>query len=323
MSSRCRWIWLALSALLVASACGGGDGADGAGAVGGSDAYYTTTCEETACEACSDHVSSDCSACHSLCLSSSDTASCLGTCSNICATSCSACSRAPVCKKHKTTLPLPPLDRDVYEACLAEAQACNPEASVIGPQEICHNAARTLRHEVADELRCTVDNDCQPCGMPSAPGTIGSEACEREKSCGFDCSFPFPDGAEHRFRPELVRGLRACLAESDCEAVRACLFAYGRLSRVGLDPQERVGDVYAIDDSPETHADDHKWYAACSSSASCGSRLQCVKPCKNCDSFCQIPCATNADCVGQYIGVDLAYYCRRITSDGAGYCGWN
>jgi hypothetical protein len=229
-----------------------------------------------------------------------------------------------VCKKHKTTLPLPRLDRDVYEACLAEAQACDPEASVIGPQEICHNAARTLRHEVADELRCTVDNGCQPCGMPSAPGTLEREVCERQKSCGFDCSPPFVDEAEHRLRPELVRGLRACVAESDCEAVRACLFAYGRLALIGLlDPQERVGDVYAIDDSHETHADDHKWFAGCSSSATCGSRFQCVKLCNSCDSSCQIPCDTNADCVGQYIGVDLSYYCSRVSDSYPGYCAWN
>lgn len=113
--------------------------------------------------------------------------------------------------------------------------------------------------------------------------------------------------------------MRACLAETTLERFAACYFAYALLTGVGLDSSERAGDVYAIDDSAETHA----LVRDCSGSSSCGSRLQCIKGCRTCDSPCHIPCRTHADCVGQYVGVELAYHCSNLGNGYPGHCHWN
>jgi hypothetical protein len=311
-----RYLSILFLAPALFAACSGGSATDAGGRGGASNGqpFYEMTCAQTACDECRDENSSACRECTGLC-SRSSSSDCFTSCARICGGSCAACSREPECTKWRVTLPLPPLDRGVYDACLAQERACPSGSS--SAESLCHYLARVMRPEAAEALSCIANNSCQPCSTAPS-GTLDTELCDRQRACHGEC--PAGSRREDLLRPELVQGLRSCIAEPTCSKFDACVHAYDRLGALAFAGKDKVGDIFAIDGSPELHADDDKWYASCYDASSCGARFSCYQSCATCSPFCAIPCQTDADCVGQFVGSELAWQCFNFHDVYGGHC---
>jgi hypothetical protein len=351
MSTFSRYVPIVLVGLTLSLACSGGSepggsdagpgpggsdaglgpgGSDAGPGPGGSDAggssghalpndaprLYNKTCTQSACDTCREDSFSDCHECTRICSNSSAPADCFSTCSNICGSSCPVCSKPEICEEWRYTVPLPKLDENVFEACLAYDRAC--PLAVAYPQSACHFYARAYRPEVAGEIACLTQRGCDDAGclvLPVTARTLATDLCQREAGCGKPCSHSFEGDSEDVLRPELVQGLRACIAEPSCNEFSACEKAYMDLAGLWYANPEHVGNVRAINEDPVAHADDPKWGQECYGAAACGN-FDCVKgSCDVCDSYCVRACRTDADCIGQFVGTLLTPHCFTLGAD--------
>jgi hypothetical protein len=194
-------------------------------------AAYTKTCKLTACDSCRDDVSAACSECYDLCRSPYADSSCYSTCSDICHTQCRSCAGSQVCEEWTVTLLPPTLDQALYDKCLATETACTPDAY---DRSYCNYIARTMQSTMGKEFECFATKGCDAaeCSVEPSLGTLGTSYCERAARCGKPCrdsDAPFLNSVERILRPELVRGVRECIAEETCSVFESCGDAFEQL----------------------------------------------------------------------------------------------
>lgn len=293
-------LWLlAIGAWPLFLACGSGE--EGARPGDASSWTYTKTCALTACEACEDSRASNCSECNGICSQPGSYSGCYADCDKLCRLTCSACSRPESCKEWKFELPPPGLDQALYDVCLQVRERCTPTDF---DQGYCDYIARTRLHTEVEQYQCVQQRGCdasEACFPALAIGTLGTSFCERAAACGKPCAekrAEFLNGNQNGLRPELVRALRQCIAEPQCEDFNGCAGAFEELWQL---PSKKADPGSPLRCSGN-------WMSYCDGACECG--FSCFPRMPGFPPTCGVPCSTDADCIGTSTGLSATPHCQ-------------